>query len=125
MATNRDADKPAKKSRKKQPGRKQSKVLAFDPGPDVKILGKQVIADPETHKAFRKKATVAGQFANELKKHKETYQQLNSDADIAFCEGWLHLARLEFGDNPDLLDHHIVVRLKAALYHDGPDIVSG
>lgn len=117
---------PLKKSGKKKRNSRRSSdtVATFVPSPTVKILGKQVIAQPESHKAFRKKASVAGKFEEELKKNKQ-YQQLEDSADIAFCEGWLHLARLEFGPDPDQLDHQLVTRLKAALYHDGPDIVSG
>jgi hypothetical protein len=63
---------------------------------------------------FRRDASVKDQFTEALKNYPDVTKL--TAADIAYCEGWLDLARLEFSDVPDILDKHLVVRVQAELY---------
>lgn len=114
-------------SRKKSGNRKKqgsAGVAAWTPTTAVRTLAGQVIWEPHKHKAFRKRAAVAGSFRKELQMAPQ-YQQLTDDAEYAFCEGWLELARLESGGDPEVLDFYIVNRLKATMYNDGLGPYSG
>lgn len=88
------------------------KVIS-EPTTDIQTLATLALDEPK----FRAEASARGQFQQALLDH--NHDILTTDAEIAFCEGWLNLARLEFGEIPDVLDRNLVIRIRAALQEAG------
>ena len=89
-----------------------------EPTEDIHKLAVAALNEAGDTKAreFRIAASRKGNFQKALTDYGHAI--INSE-EISYCEGWLALARLEFGDMEDDLDHHLVVRVRATLQEAG------
>jgi len=72
---------------------------------------------------FRKSACRPGNFATAVKDLGGDFANI-TDAEVSFCEGWVYLARIQFGNPPN--DKALVVAIKQHLPKDGePHIMTG
>ncbi len=112
-------------SKKKAKGAKATaKSAKNQPDSEVRDLAIWSLTDPASKKAFRVRAAKAHNFRAALAKEPKA-PKLTSEEAIQFCEGWLYLARLEFGTtDADNLDQQIVIRA-AAHIQQGIEIMNG